>query len=89
MFQALRGIPRESYFLGSKVGRYEKDPAKMFDFSAERTLAGVDNTLQLLGVDYVDLIQVSLYSFILKIRVTFRLRRAWVVLGIVLYPALQ
>lgn len=30
----------------------------MFDFSAEKTAAGVDNTLRLLGLEYVDLIQV-------------------------------
>lgn len=30
----------------------------MFDFSAEKTSFGVDNTLQLLGLDYVDIIQV-------------------------------
>ncbi|VVD01652.1 unnamed protein product [Leptidea sinapis] len=54
---ALKSIPRESYYIGSKVGRYEKDTAGMFDFSAEKTEAGLDNTLNLLGLEYVDLIQ--------------------------------
>jgi aryl-alcohol dehydrogenase-like predicted oxidoreductase len=31
----------------------------MFDFSAERTLQSVDESLQRLGLDYVDIIQVS------------------------------
>ncbi|CAG4962207.1 unnamed protein product [Parnassius apollo] len=61
--KALQGIPRESYFIGSKVGRYEKATEKMFDFSAEKTEAGVDNTLSLLGLDYVDLIQVHDITF--------------------------
>ncbi|XP_050360440.1 uncharacterized protein LOC126780212 isoform X2 [Nymphalis io] len=61
--KALKGVPRESFFIGSKVGRYDPDPAKMFDFSAEKTTAGVDNTLRLLGLDYVDLIQVHDVTF--------------------------
>ncbi|XP_068618262.1 uncharacterized protein [Battus philenor] len=61
--KALQGIPRSSYFIGSKVGRYEMAPDKMFDFSAEKTAAGVDNTLSLLGLDYVDLIQIHDITF--------------------------
>lgn len=53
------GVPRESYFIGSKVGRYELDTERMFDFSAEKTAAGVDSTLARLELDYVDIIQVS------------------------------
>jgi L-galactose dehydrogenase len=30
----------------------------MFDFSAERTIRSVDESLQRLGLDYVDIIQV-------------------------------
>ncbi|KAI8430640.1 hypothetical protein MSG28_000841 [Choristoneura fumiferana] len=55
--KALKGIPRESYFIGSKVGRYEKNVQHMFDFSAEKTEAAVDMTLERLGLEYVDLIQ--------------------------------
>ncbi|XP_049886348.1 uncharacterized protein LOC126380788 [Pectinophora gossypiella] len=61
--KALKGVPRETYFIGSKVGRYEKTADKMFDFSAEKTAAGVDNTLNLLGLEYVDLIQVHDVTF--------------------------
>lgn len=52
--QALQGVPRETYYLATKVGRY--DMAE-FDFSAERVVASVDESLQRLGVDHVDLIQ--------------------------------
>lgn len=61
--KALVGVPRDSYYIGSKVGRYDKDTLKMFDFSAEKTAAGLDNTLSLLGLDYVDLIQVHDITF--------------------------
>ncbi|CAH2035420.1 unnamed protein product, partial [Iphiclides podalirius] len=61
--KALQGIPRESFIIASKVGRYEKSTEKMFDFTAEKTAAGVDNTLSLLGLDYVDLIQVHDVTF--------------------------
>ncbi|MGA9041390.1 MAG: aldo/keto reductase [Terriglobales bacterium] len=52
--KALKGIPRSSYYLATKVGRYG-DAA--FDFSAARTMASVDESLARLGVDYVDIIQ--------------------------------
>ena len=53
--KALLGIPRDRYYVGTKVGRYGDDE---FDFSAARTKASVDESLKRLGLDYVDLIQV-------------------------------
>ena len=52
--KALRGIPRDSYILATKVGRYGDTE---FDFSAERVLRSIDESLARLGVNYVDLIQ--------------------------------
>src|SRR6185295_15632452 len=52
--KALKGIPRDRYYLATKVGRY--GPAE-FDFSAGRVIASVDESLTRLGVDYLDLIQ--------------------------------
>ena len=49
---ALRGIPRESYILGSKLGRYS---GKHFDFSAKRVEESVDISLERLGVEYLDI----------------------------------
>uniref|UniRef100_A0A8W8M935 Uncharacterized protein n=1 Tax=Magallana gigas TaxID=29159 RepID=A0A8W8M935_MAGGI len=40
--QALDGIPRTAYYVATKVGRYQPEVDKMFDFSAERTLRSVD-----------------------------------------------
>ena len=41
-----------------QVCRYEPESQKMFDFSAERTLQSVDESLKRLGLDYIDIIQV-------------------------------
>src|SRR5881394_1599047 len=49
---ALREIPRERYFLGTKLGRYD---LAHFDFSAERVVESVDVSLHRMGVDYLDI----------------------------------
>lgn len=56
--KALKGVPREAYYIATKVGRYEVAPKKQFDFTAEKTLESVDVSLNYLGLDYVDVIQV-------------------------------
>lgn len=52
--KALRSVARDRYVLATKVGRYGDAE---FDFSAERVLRSMDESLGRLGVDYVDLIQ--------------------------------
>ena len=49
---ALKGIPRDSYLLGTKLGRYDKSH---FDFSAKRVAESVDVSLHRLGVDHLDI----------------------------------
>lgn len=49
---ALRDIPRDSYLLGTKLGRYD---AAHFDFSAKRVAESVDVSLHRLGVEYLDI----------------------------------
>ena len=49
---ALRGIPRDRYVLGTKLGRYD---AQHFDFSARRVAESVDVSLHRMGVDYLDI----------------------------------
>lgn len=49
---ALRGVPRESYLLGSKLGRYASNH---FDFSAKRVVESVDVSLLRMGVDHLDI----------------------------------
>jgi aryl-alcohol dehydrogenase-like predicted oxidoreductase len=49
---ALRGVPRDRYLLGTKLGRYDRDH---FDFSAKRVVESVDVSLHRMGVDHVDI----------------------------------
>ncbi len=52
--KALKGVPRQSYILATKLGRYDDD---VFDFSAGRVARSIDESLRRLGVDHVDIIQ--------------------------------
>src|SRR2546422_2251937 len=52
--KAFKEIPRDRYFLGTKCGRYDVDK---FDFSAGRVTRSVDESLQRMGLDYLDIIQ--------------------------------
>ncbi len=60
--KALAGVPREKYLLATKVARYGPE-AKDFDFSAKRVTASLEESLQRLGVEYVDFIQVHDLEF--------------------------
>src|SRR4051812_6050070 len=50
---ALRDVPRESYTLCTKLGRYD---LQHFDFSARRVAESVDVSLHRLGTDYLDIV---------------------------------
>ena len=50
---ALKGVPRESYTLCTKLGRYD---LQHFDFSAKRVAESVDVSLHRLGTDHLDII---------------------------------
>jgi L-galactose dehydrogenase len=52
--RALRGVPRESYILATKVGQYDNGE---FDFSAARVMRSLDESCARLGTDYIDLLQ--------------------------------
>lgn len=49
---ALRGVPRSSYYLSSKVGTHPEKPG---DYSAEAARWTVSRSLEVLGVDHLDL----------------------------------
>ena len=49
---ALKDIPRDKYFLGTKLGRYH---VNHFDFSAQRVKESVDVSLHRLGTDHLDI----------------------------------
>ena len=50
---ALRGVPRDSYTLCTKLGRYD---LQHFDFSAKRVAESIDVSLHRLGTDHLDII---------------------------------
>ena len=50
---ALKGVPRESYILGTKLGRYAPSH---FDFSARRVAESIDISLERMGVDHLDVV---------------------------------
>ena len=55
---ALKGVPRSAYYINTKIGRYDKDPMRMFDFSYEKTYqAGLDS-LRRLGLEQIDSLQI-------------------------------
>ena len=61
--QALKGIPRDKYYLSTKVGRYGKDGKNTWDYSAERVTRSVYESMERLGVDFIDLINVHDIEF--------------------------
>jgi hypothetical protein len=50
---ALRDVPRDSYYLGTKLGRYSPTH---FDFSAKRVEESVEISLQRMGVEHLDIV---------------------------------
>ena len=61
--KALRNIPREKYFLSTKVGRYGKDGVNTWDYSARRVTDSVYESMERLGIDHIDLINVHDIEF--------------------------
>lgn len=51
--QVLPQIPRSSYYLGTKLGRYAP---RHFDFSAKRVIESIDISLERMRVDYLDIV---------------------------------
>jgi aryl-alcohol dehydrogenase-like predicted oxidoreductase len=61
--KALKDLPRDKYYLSTKVGRYGKDGVNCWDYSAKRVTDSVYESLERLHVDYVDLINVHDIEF--------------------------
>src|SRR5436309_11618857 len=59
--KAFKEIPRDRFILGTKCGRYD---VSKFDFSAERIVRSVDESLQRMGLDYVDIMQCHDIEFV-------------------------
>lgn len=53
--------PRKSYYIATKIGRYfDEHVSKWLDFSYDRTISSVENSIKLLNCEYIDLVQVCL-----------------------------
>ncbi len=50
---ALKGVPRDRYLLGTKLGRYDN---AAFDFSPKRVAESIDVSLKRLGVEHLDIL---------------------------------
>ena len=61
--QALKHIPREAYYLSTKVGRYGEDGHNTWDYSARRVTDSVYESMERLGIDFIDLINVHDIEF--------------------------
>lgn len=61
--KALQHIPRDKYYLSTKVGRYGQDGVKSWDYSATRAIRSVEESLARLQVDYIDLLNVHDIEF--------------------------
>ncbi|MEQ1860292.1 MAG: aldo/keto reductase [Chthoniobacteraceae bacterium] len=58
---ALKGVPRDSYTLCTKLGRYD---LAHFDFSAKRVAESVDVSLHRLGTDHLDIVLLHDVEFV-------------------------
>ncbi len=61
--KALKNIPRDKYYLSTKVGRYGKDGVNTWNYSAARARASVFESMERLNIDYIDLINVHDIEF--------------------------
>ena len=61
--KALRVLPREKYYLSTKVGRYGKDGVNTWDYSARRVTDSVYESMERLNVDHIDIINVHDIEF--------------------------
>ena len=61
--KALKDLPRDKYYLSTKVGRYGKDGKNLWDYSAKRATESVYESMERLNIDYIDLINVHDVEF--------------------------
>ena len=61
--KALKIIPRDKYYLSTKVGRYGQDGVNSWDYSGKRATESVYESMERLNVDYIDIINVHDIEF--------------------------
>lgn len=61
--KALKILPRDKYYLSTKVGRYGKDGVNTWNYSAKRVTDSVYESMERLNIDFIDLINVHDIEF--------------------------
>lgn len=61
--KALKEIPRDKYYLSTKVGRYGKDGVNTWDYSSQRATESVYESMERLNIEHIDLINVHDIEF--------------------------
>ena len=61
--ETLTRVPRHTYYIATKVGRYSSDWTKAFDFTPERILKEFDNSLKRLQLSRVDILHVHDFEY--------------------------
>jgi aryl-alcohol dehydrogenase-like predicted oxidoreductase len=64
--KALKGIVRDRYFLSTKAGKYTQPGAYGSDelnYSSARIRAGLEESMQRLGVDYIDIVHLHDFEY--------------------------
>lgn len=61
--KALHGVERGKFFIGTKVGRYERDIQAMFDFSGKKVVQSAEESLRRLNLEHVDVLQIHDVEF--------------------------
>lgn len=61
--KALREVERSRYYLSTKVGRFGRDGVNQWDYSASRARESVFESMERLGVEQIDLINVHDIEF--------------------------
>lgn len=61
--KALQMIPRDKYYLSTKVGRYGRDGVNTWDYSAVKARESVFESMDRLHIDHIDLINVHDIEF--------------------------
>lgn len=54
---ALKDIDRKRLIINTKIGRYDAEPSKQFDFSYDMTIKSVKRSLDRMGCGYIDVLQ--------------------------------
>ena len=64
----IKDVPRESFYLSTKVGRYEPETDQMFDFTRKKMRWSVDRSLKRLNVKYLDQVIIHDVEFCFDLR---------------------